>query len=128
MLGWNYPTRAECDEAAKEQRAAFPKLLAAADRRSLLEMEFRMRLLEMHNIELEEHTIMRDNLMKERSTVLSDLKSQLGLRDRIISRQRQLLLDASVRVLLSISNTNPRALVLPASCSWYGAARLKVRV
>ena len=40
---------------------------------------------------------MRENIMRERAALLEDLNTQLALRDRVIRRQRALLLHAAVR-------------------------------
>ncbi|KAK3281723.1 hypothetical protein CYMTET_10512 [Cymbomonas tetramitiformis] len=77
-----------CVAKAQQMQSQFPQMLAAADRRSLLEMEFRVRLMELHNMELEEHSLMREGAVNDRDDRMRDLLAQIQLRDQIIQKQR----------------------------------------
>jgi kinesin family protein 18/19 len=92
----------DCDAAALQQQAAFPELLAATDRRSLLEMEFRMRLLELQNMELEQHTHSRDNMSSINDDMLKKVLQKVDLRDRIIKQQQELLEQQKVPLPLAL--------------------------
>ena len=59
-------------------------------------MEFRMRMLELHNMELEQHTQTRENLTKANNEALKAVLTKVDLRDRIIAQQRVLLEKAGV--------------------------------
>jgi hypothetical protein len=65
--------------------------------------QFKMRLLEAANMELEEHTLLRDNLIKGRESTLAQLSEQLTLQDRIIRQQRELLEAAGVAMPSSLT-------------------------
>lgn len=88
----------EADKNAQRQRSEFPRLVRAADRKSLLELEFRMHLLELQNMELEEHTVVRTLAIQQRDDHLAHLLAQLRLRDSVIERQREQLEIAGVTV------------------------------
>ncbi len=66
-----------------------------------MELQYQVGRLELENMELEQHRIVHESILKGKDLVIQKLKLQLAVRDKIIQRQQNILkeheLDHKVR-------------------------------
>lgn len=79
-----------CEEQTKSVRSKLQQLTAATDHSSL-KLEFRVRLLEVQNIELVEDTLLRARLLQERDALVGRIAETIQVHGRVIRRLQSLL-------------------------------------
>ena len=72
-------------------RQELEEKITGEDRRELMELQYQVGRLELENMELEQHRIVHESILKGKDLTIQKLKLQLALRDKIISRQQELL-------------------------------------
>ena len=68
------------------------------ERRSLMELEYRVLQVELEKLELERSTMLQEMVVKQKNQILDEARQQLRLRDMIIDAQRQLLLEHNIQM------------------------------
>jgi kinesin family protein 18/19 len=70
------------------------------DRRELMALQYQVGRLELENMELEQHRIVHESILKGKDLIIQKLKLQLAVRNKLINRQQVVLkehnLDAKV--------------------------------
>jgi len=70
--------------------------ITGEDRRELMELQYQVGRLELENMELEQHRIVHESIVKGKDLVIQKLRLQLAVRDKIIQRQKVVLKDNSL--------------------------------
>lgn len=65
--------------------------ITGEDRRELMELQYQVGRLELENMELEQHRIVHDSILKGKDLTIQKLMLQLAVRDKVISRQNMVL-------------------------------------
>ena len=58
-----------------------------------MELQYQVGRLELENMELEQHRIVHESILKGKDLTIQKLRLQLAVRDKIICRQQQILSD-----------------------------------
>lgn len=74
--------------------------ITGEDRRELMELQYQVGRLELENMELEQHRIVHESIVKGKDLVIQKLRLQLAVRDKIIQRQKVVLKDNSLDELV----------------------------
>ncbi len=67
--------------------------MTGEDRRELMALQYQVGRLELENMELEQHRIVHESILKGKDLIIQKLRLQLAVRDKIINRQQAILLD-----------------------------------
>ena len=67
--------------------------ITGEDRRELMELQYQVGRLELENMELEQHRIVHESILKGKDLEIQKLKLQLAVRDKLITRQQNVLVD-----------------------------------
>eukprot|EP00762_Andalucia_godoyi_P001451 ANDGO_00154.mRNA.1 hypothetical protein len=101
------------EEEAKILHAMLPSMVQTKDMRELLEMNYRMRILELQNIELEEAALINGQMMQARQFEVKKVGSQLKKKDALLSRMLEFLraqgCDLPGDLLAQYNNDGPNA-------------------
>ena len=79
-------------------RQELEEKITGEDRRELMELQYQVGRLELENMELEQHRIVHESILKGKDLTIQKLKLQLALRDKIIARQQELLVEYGCEV------------------------------
>lgn len=63
------------------------------DRRELMELQYQVGRLELENMELEQHRIVHESILKGKDLIIQKLQLQLAVRDKLINRQQAVLVE-----------------------------------
>ena len=63
------------------------------DRRELMELQYQVGRLELENMELEQHRIVHESILKGKDLIIQKLQLQLAVKDKIINRQQAVLVE-----------------------------------
>eukprot|EP00741_Cyanophora_paradoxa_P008425 tig00001310_g8152.t1 len=74
----------ENEAVAKNLRFEMPRRVTSAERRELLELEYRIHVLELENMELEEQSLLHDSVLRQREEDVAKLLDQIRVRDKVI--------------------------------------------
>jgi hypothetical protein len=78
-------------EAEKLRENISTNVVTSEDRRELMELQYQVGRLELENMELEQHRIVHDSVLKGKDLTIQKLMLQLAVRDKIIQRQQSIL-------------------------------------
>jgi hypothetical protein len=81
------------EKDAEKLRDELSENVTTEDRRELMALQYQVGRLELENMELEQHRIVHESVLKGKDLVIQKLKLQLAVRDKIISRQQTVLRD-----------------------------------
>jgi len=108
------------------------------DRKELMELQYQVGKLELENMELEQHRIVHESILKGKDLAIHKLKLQLAVKDKIIRRQKAVLeesglnqnvgytqLAAMERALLAAETEFPASPLSPPKNLTKGIARGK---
>jgi hypothetical protein len=79
------------EREAEKFRDEMSHKVTGEDRRELMELQYQVGRLELENMELEQHRIVHESILKGKDLVIQKLKLQLAVRDKIITRQQNIL-------------------------------------
>eukprot|EP00604_Paraphysomonas_vestita_P000022 CAMPEP_0174825618 /NCGR_PEP_ID=MMETSP1107-20130205/42935_1 /TAXON_ID=36770 /ORGANISM="Paraphysomonas vestita, Strain GFlagA" /LENGTH=854 /DNA_ID=CAMNT_0016057403 /DNA_START=1316 /DNA_END=3880 /DNA_ORIENTATION=- len=79
------------EKEAESFRAELSNKITGEDRRELMELQYQVGKLELENMELEQHRIVHESILKGKDLTIQKLKLQLAVKDKIIKRQRTVL-------------------------------------
>eukprot|EP01038_Epipyxis_sp_PR26KG_P013647 gene13647-18314_t len=65
--------------------------ITGEDRRELMELQYQVGRLELENMELEQHRIVHESILKGKDLFIQKLQLQLAVRDKVILRQQAVL-------------------------------------
>ena len=65
--------------------------ITGEDRRELMELQYQVGRLELENMELEQHRIVHESILKGKDLTIQKLMLQLAVRDKLIARQQAVL-------------------------------------
>ncbi|CAM9619919.1 unnamed protein product [Chrysoparadoxa australica] len=82
---WGYERKAE------RFREELASKVAGADRKELMELQYRIGKLELDNMELEQSRIVYDSVMKGKDLTIQKLQLQVAVRDKVLQHQRSVL-------------------------------------
>ena len=72
-------------------RAELKKKITSEERQELLELEYRIGMLELENMELEHSRMLHTSVVTEKDVLIERLRLQIAARDRVITEQQQQL-------------------------------------
>ena len=76
---------------AESFRADLGNKVTSEDRKELMELQYQVGKLELENMELEQHRIVHESILKGKDLAIQKLKLQLAVKDKIIKRQKFVL-------------------------------------
>ena len=79
------------EREAERVRDELGDKITGEDRRELMELQYQVGRLELENMELEQHRIVHESILKGKDLVIQKLKLQLAVKDKIIARQQSVL-------------------------------------
>lgn len=79
------------EREAEKFRDELGDKITGEDRRELMELQYQVGRLELENMELEQHRIVHESILRGKDLVIQKLKLQLAVRDKIIQRQKNIL-------------------------------------
>jgi hypothetical protein len=79
------------DREAERFREELATKISGEERLQLMELQYQVGKLELANMELEQHRIVHESLMKGKELTIQKLQLQVAVRDKIIQRQLQTL-------------------------------------
>eukprot|EP01041_Mallomonas_annulata_P002644 gene2644-5192_t len=79
------------EKDAEQIRSEISQKVAGEDRRDLMELQYQVGRLELEKMELEQHTIVHESIVKGKDLTIQKLKLQLALKDKLIARQKFIL-------------------------------------
>ena len=79
------------EKEAEKFREELSDNVTSEDRRELMALQYQVGRLELENMELEQHRIVHESILKGKDLVIQKLKLQLAVRDKIINRQQIVL-------------------------------------
>lgn len=88
----------------------------SSERRSLMELEYRVLKVELEKLELERSTMLQEMVVKQKNQILDEARQQLRLRDMIIDAQRQLLLENNIQIGAKLTRMFER--LVPMEAFW----------
>lgn len=95
------------EKEAENFRDELGDKITGEDRRELMELQYQVGRLELENMELEQHRIVHESILKGKDLEIQKLKLQLAVRDKLITRQQNVLvennLDGKVCTVLQYS-------------------------
>lgn len=81
------------EKEAEKFRDELGDQITSEDRRELMELQYQVGRLELENMELEQHRIVHESILKGKDLEIQKLKLQLAVRDKLIARQQNVLLE-----------------------------------
>ena len=81
------------EKEAENFRDELGDKITGEDRRELMELQYQVGRLELENMELEQHRIVHESILKGKDLEIQKLKLQLAVRDKLIHRQQNILLE-----------------------------------
>ena len=84
------------EREAEKFRDELSTKITGEDRRELMELQYQVGRLELENMELEQHRIVHESILKGKDLVIQKLKLQLAVRDKLINRQQTVLKEHSL--------------------------------
>lgn len=79
------------EREAEKFREELSTKITGEDRRELMELQYQVGRLELENMELEQHRIVHESILKGKDLVIQKLTLQLAVRDKLIQRQQYVL-------------------------------------
>lgn len=79
------------EKEAEKFRDELGDNVTGEDRRELMALQYQVGRLELENMELEQHRIVHESILKGKDLVIQKLKLQLAVRDKVINRQQSIL-------------------------------------
>ena len=79
------------EREAEKFREGLSNKITGEDRRELMELQYQVGRLELENMELEQHRIVHDSILKGKDLIIQKLKLQVAVRDKLIQRQKEVL-------------------------------------
>lgn len=79
------------EREAEKFREELGTNVTGEDRRELMALQYQVGRLELENMELEQHRIVHESILKGKDLVIQKLKLQLAVRDKLINRQQGIL-------------------------------------
>lgn len=79
------------EKEAEKFREELSDNVTSEDRRELMALQYQVGRLELENMELEQHRIVHESILKGKDLVIQKLKLQLAVRDKLINRQQTVL-------------------------------------
>lgn len=79
------------EREAEKFRDELVNNVTGEDRRELMALQYQVGRLELENMELEQHRIVHESILKGKDLVIQKLKLQLAVRDKLINRQQAVL-------------------------------------
>jgi kinesin family protein 18/19 len=76
---------------AESFRSDLGNKVTGEDRKELMELQYQVGKLELENMELEQHRIVHESILKGKDLAIHKLKLQLAVKDKIIKRQKAVL-------------------------------------
>jgi uncharacterized membrane protein YgcG len=94
------------EKEAENFRDELGDKITGEDRRELMELQYQVGRLELENMELEQHRIVHESILKGKDLEIQKLKLQLAVRDKLINRQQNILLENNLdgKVIFSTSS------------------------
>lgn len=93
----NIAKRLRLNEKEAEQcREEIATKISNEERLNLMELQYQVGKLELENMELEQHRIVHDSIIRGKELTIQKLQLQLAVRDKIIHRQRLILQDQGI--------------------------------
>ena len=84
------------EREAQRVRDDLGNKITGEDRRELMELQYQVGRLELENMELEQHRIVHESILKGKDLVIQKLKLQVAVRDKLIQRQQTVLKEAEM--------------------------------
>jgi hypothetical protein len=84
------------EREAEKFREELSTKITGEDRRELMELQYQVGRLELENMELEQHRIVHESILKGKDLVIQKLTLQLAVRDKLIQRQQFVLKEHEV--------------------------------
>ncbi len=84
------------EREAQRVRDDLGNKITGEDRRELMELQYQVGRLELENMELEQHRIVHESILKGKDLIIQKLKLQVAVRDKLIQRQQAILKDAQM--------------------------------
>lgn len=81
------------EKEAEKFREELGDNVTGEDRRELMALQYQVGRLELENMELEQHRIVHESILKGKDLVIQKLKLQLAVKHKIINRQQLILKD-----------------------------------
>lgn len=79
------------EKEAEKFREELGENVTGEDRRELMALQYQVGRLELENMELEQHRIVHESILKGKDLVIQKLRLQLAVRDKLINRQQAVL-------------------------------------
>eukprot|EP01035_Chromulina_nebulosa_P018719 gene18719-24481_t len=79
------------EKEAEKLRDEMTNKVTGEDRRELMELQYQVGRLELENMELEQHRIVHESILKGKDLTIQKLQLQLAVRDKVIQRQQNVL-------------------------------------
>ena len=79
------------EKEAEKFREELSTKITGEERKELMELQYQVGRLELENMELEQHRIVHESILKGKDLTIQKLKLQLAVRDKLIQRQQQVL-------------------------------------
>ena len=79
------------EKEAEKFREELSNNITGEDRRELMALQYQVGRLELENMELEQHRIVHESILKGKDLIIQKLKLQLAVRDKVINRQQLIL-------------------------------------
>jgi hypothetical protein len=79
------------EREAEKFREDLSRNVTSEDRKELMALQYQVGRLELENMELEQHRIVHESILKGKDLTIQKLKLQLAVRDKIITRQQMVL-------------------------------------
>lgn len=84
------------EKEAEKFRDELGDKITGEDRRELMELQYQVGRLELENMELEQHRIVHESILKGKDLEIQKLKLQLAVRDKVINRQQNVLIESNL--------------------------------
>ncbi len=91
------------EKEAEKFRSELSDKITGDDRRELMELQYQVGKLELENMELEQHKMVHDSILKGKDLTIHKLKLQLAMKDKLINRQRAVLAEHGLDVEVGYS-------------------------
>ena len=79
------------EREADKFRSELTDKITGEDRRELMELQYQVGRLELENMELEQHRIVHQSILKGKDLMIQKLRLQVAVRDKVIARQKAIL-------------------------------------
>src|SRR3546814_1430966 len=93
----NIAKRLRLNEREAEQcREEISTKISNEERLNLMELQYQVGKLELENMELEQHRIVHNSIIRGKDLTIQKLQLQLAVRDKIIQRQRLIMQEQGI--------------------------------